>query len=550
MAVLFPVVLLLVAEGGLGLAGYGYKWRLFLPVSAHESLGSNVHFGERFFPRAIARKPLLVNFPREKTDVTYRIFLMGASAAAGIPEPGLGFGQILDVMLEESFPAADFEVINCSLTAINSHVVLPIAQECAGYDPDLVVVYLGNNEVIGPFNVGSSEERQRTELAEIRRTITLRRSKIGQLVQGLAEARMTSELLESWGGMAMYDDNRLAEGDAALDVVYANYERNLQDIVAAIVPTGAQVILSTVAANLRDNGPFASVHRPDLAAAERDSFLTHFNRGAASDRDGEFAAAITAYRLALALDDGYAELHFRLGRSLLAAGALADGRRHLQRALDLDALRFRAGTETNAVVRRVAGAGDPAQVHLFDAQALVDQWCAAAGTVPGDNLFYEHVHFNFQGNYLMASLLFDQVASLLPQDLQRGAQAAPEPPSREACAEALAMTPWTAYNMLSQMYMMVRQPPFTNQSNQGETLAWMTADLERMKGEATETDPEDFVRAYQRALAGRPDDLLLRFGFAKLLADLGRPRLAGRETEYIQNRLPAGVFTTASRSGR
>ena len=42
------------------------------------------------------------------------------------------------------------------MAAINSHVVLPIAKDAARYEPDLFVVYLGNNEVIGPFSVGSS----------------------------------------------------------------------------------------------------------------------------------------------------------------------------------------------------------------------------------------------------------------------------------------------------------------------------------------------------------------------------------------------------------
>ena len=37
------------------------------------------------------------------------------------------------------------------MVAINSHVALPIARQCAERQPDLLVVHLGNNEVVGPF---------------------------------------------------------------------------------------------------------------------------------------------------------------------------------------------------------------------------------------------------------------------------------------------------------------------------------------------------------------------------------------------------------------
>jgi tetratricopeptide (TPR) repeat protein len=537
--------MLLLLETGLSLAGYGYRWRLFLPVKDFPTLGSNVEFGQRFFPRAIARKPLLVQFREDKPPDTYRIFLLGASAAAGIPEPIVGFGQILDVMLEDCFPEADFETVNCSLTAINSHVVLPIARECAGYDPDLFVIYLGNNEVIGPFNVGSSEERRQAGLGRIRRTIASRKTKIGQLVQGLGEARISDELMKSWGGMAMYTENLLAVDDPALDLVYDNYRQNLEDMIRAIAPTGAGVLLSTVSVNIRDNAPFASVPRPDLSGERQEAFAGLLRAADTAAAAGDTVAAVDLYRQALDIDDRHADLHFRLGRSLLARGELDEAREHLQTALDLDGLRFRAGTGTNSVVRDVAAESDYSELRLFDAQKLVDEWCAARGTLPGDDLFFEHVHFNFAGNYLMARLLFEQVVPLLPAELKRGGAQTPAPPGPEQCAAALAMTPWSEYNMVSQMYVMVKQPPFTGQSSQRETLAKMAGRLESLKGQASGSDPEDFVRAYRSALVRRSDDLMLRFGFAKLLQELGRPGLARQESDFIQKRLPVEVFGAA-----
>ena len=36
------------------------------------------------------------------------------------------------------------------MTAIDSHVTVEIARDCTAHQPDLFIVYLGNNEVVGP----------------------------------------------------------------------------------------------------------------------------------------------------------------------------------------------------------------------------------------------------------------------------------------------------------------------------------------------------------------------------------------------------------------
>jgi hypothetical protein len=43
----------------------------------------------------------------DKSDKTYRIFILGGSAAHGTPKPEYGFGRILRALLEESYLAKD-----------------------------------------------------------------------------------------------------------------------------------------------------------------------------------------------------------------------------------------------------------------------------------------------------------------------------------------------------------------------------------------------------------------------------------------------------------
>jgi len=62
---------------------------------------------------------------------------------------------MLQAMLSLRYPGVRFEVVNAAMTAINSSVVLPIARDCANADGDIWVIYMGNNEVVGPFGPGT-----------------------------------------------------------------------------------------------------------------------------------------------------------------------------------------------------------------------------------------------------------------------------------------------------------------------------------------------------------------------------------------------------------
>src|SRR4029078_1447735 len=98
----------------------------------------------------------------------------------------------------ERFPQTKFEVINVAFTAINSHVILPIARDCARQHGDLWVVYMGHNEVQGPFGPGTVFEQSRSQLWLIRSSLALRATKLGQMLQGL-QWRLSAGTNQSWG---------------------------------------------------------------------------------------------------------------------------------------------------------------------------------------------------------------------------------------------------------------------------------------------------------------------------------------------------------------
>ena len=134
---LSPLVLLLAGllalEASLRWSGKGYSPRFFLPATQQgESRWiENLRFGWRFFPKQIARTPQPISILQSKSREAFRVFVLGESAALGDPKPAFGMPRILEILLQEALPQQRVEVVNVAMTAINSHVIREIAEECA-----------------------------------------------------------------------------------------------------------------------------------------------------------------------------------------------------------------------------------------------------------------------------------------------------------------------------------------------------------------------------------------------------------------------------------
>src|SRR5207245_11661474 len=118
----------------------------------------------------------------------------------------------------------EFEVINVAFTAINSHVILPIARECAAHDGDLWIIYMGNNEMVGPFGAATAFGAQAPSLPYVRAALALQRLRTGQWLMALGR-RLSGhgEKSPGCGGMAMFLDERLAANSTHRERVHVNY---------------------------------------------------------------------------------------------------------------------------------------------------------------------------------------------------------------------------------------------------------------------------------------------------------------------------------------
>ncbi len=420
--VLIPLMTLSLLEIALRLGGYGYSTALMkqVRIADRDMLLNNDEFSLRFFPPELARYFGPIQIPAGKSPDTFRIFVLGESAAMGDPEPAFGAIRYLEVLLRERFPQQKFEVVNVALTAINSHVILPIARDVARHQGDLWIIYMGNNEMVGPFGAATVFGAQAPPVGLVRLSLAVQKTRTGQLLMSLArKLRGRGTAAKSWGGMEMFVGSELPPDAPRKQTVYRNFQRNLADILDVGLNSGAKVVLNTMAVNLRDCPPFASIAGTNLSAGDRAACDKLYTDGVAAMSKSNYTAAAQLFEQAAKLDADDANLHYRWGQSLLAETNLTAARAQFQQACDADALPFRTDSRLNAVIEEEGKARLAKNLVLLDAATLLATNEPAG--VCGQETFYEHVHFNFAGNYRLALLWAEQVEKALPPPGKRQA---------------------------------------------------------------------------------------------------------------------------------
>ena len=541
LTVLVPVILVVSAEGLLRLFSFGYPTDFFLEVENSNTLGTNRQFGWRFFPKEISRTPLPQSFRKEKPQNTVRIFTLGASAAMGVPNAAFSFSRSLEVMLRSRYPDVRFEFVNTAMVAINSHVVRPIADECARYDPDILLVYLGNNEVIGPYSIGASSDGISGNLQAIKAGIALRSTRLGQVGQLLAEKlRGATFETENWRGMQSYAKH-LVESDApGLASVHADFRSNLEDICSAATTRGAKVVLSTVAVNLRNSAPFASVIDSTLSPAALSEHHSLINAAIGFLAQDNHAMAKVNLEAALAIDPGYADTYFLLGQIDISQGNNSSAYLNFSQALEYDALRFRADRRINQIIRNTATEFQDEAVLLADTEQSLRSIEPSGTGVIGKELFYEHVHLTFLGNYLVARSLLPTIEQALPDWARAKANHQRLIPTLEDCGRNLMFTEADAYSCLSQMLVLCKPYPFTAQLGHEEFMQALTAEMEALRARAPSPELlQAILDAYKKAHQRRPNDFLLALNYARLLRQTGNNPAANSIFQKVLSGQPA-----------
>ena len=503
----------------LRLVGFGYPTSFFIPGPKDGLLIENQKFGWRFFTPAAARTPRPMLISETKPPNTVRLIVFGESAAYGDPDPAFGFPRILEVLLKDRFPGTNFEVINTAMTAINSHVILQIARDCHRLQADYWLIYMGNNEVVGPYGAGTVFGGQTPPLPMIRAALALKTTRVGQLLNTIQQRIATrGKSSESWGGMEMFLGQQLRPTDPRMPRVYDYFQRNLDDIIGLGLEARARVLLSTVAVNLKDCPPFGSLHRQDLTPRQLGEWNQFYTNGIMAETAGKFDQAIAFYRQAARLDDQFAELSFRWGRACLDAGQSDEAARRLTQAMNYDSLRFRTDSHQDAILHDTAAKWAAQQVQWVDFRRILAE--RSPHGITGDEFLWEHVHFKFEGNYWLARAFAETISP--PASVGANDPANHHWLAVEDCATRLGLTDYFRHEMASMMQQRIALPPFTHQLDHALRYVLLQEQKRSFRGALAGPGLEAAITATGQVGLKEPRDWVLVENLARLLSAANR----------------------------
>ena len=114
--------------------------------------------------------------------------------------------------------------------------------------------------------------------------------------------------------------------------------------------------------NLEDSPPFSSESIP---GGDPQSW---------SDQLASLSPEAVVARCREAIEGEHARsalVHYQMGRALVAGGQLEEAKVALQRACDLDTLRFRADSRINGILRGLSASWSGKGVHFLDSEELL-----------------------------------------------------------------------------------------------------------------------------------------------------------------------------------
>jgi len=511
LPVVIAFFLIVFIEAGLRLAGYGYSPEFFIKqvVEGRESYINNIFYTQKFFTPELIRTPVPLRVDRDKRDNTIRIAIAGESAALGDPDYSFGFARILKVMLEDHHPEINFEIINTSITAVNSHVILPIVKETQKkIKPDVFLIYMGNNEVIGPYGPNATFSRPASSRNIIKFNIALNSTRLGMLARNTQLRLFRKNLPEQWDGMEMFLNYKVSPGDGAIEYVHDNFRGNLREI-CRIISENSKVILSTVAVNLKDCPPFYSMNHDSLQDSLKWKFNKYFNNAVSLIDSGDFSKAKGQLENALEMDYHHAAAHYLLGEILYDHGEYNLSRKHYTLALDNDALKFRADSDLNKIIGEVYGEfSENNNVSYLDMNQMFKD--SVLNNIAGSDIFLEHVHFNFFGNYLMAYHFKRKIENELGMDPSFS-----DVKSIDYYKRRLAYTPFEADRIHRETLGRLKRAPFTGRLYNEREKKRMSDRISEIRKNVPREE------TYLNAIKNSPHDWIIKYNYALYLMRQG-----------------------------
>lgn len=299
-----------------------------------------------------------------------------------------------------------WEVVNAAVGALQSWSALEIVDDVARQHPDLLIVYLGHNEAQTRY---SESERRWIDPRGFAWRAWILRTRLYEALSRILPPRTASKMIDPrmvdlrrmFSGAV--DGSRAHSGPADRSLSAAVYGARLADMVRIMRAVGAHTMLLTLSQNFSDWPPGFSSHRPGLRPDQKAAWRAAVRAGDALVST-DCQAALAAWAPAVALDDGFASLQFKIATCEKALGRLDAASTRFRLASDLDGIPQGAPTSFNDVVRAVASNEDAilVDIDLFFART-------SGPALVGDDLFVDSVHMTLRAHQLIAQVVADAI---------------------------------------------------------------------------------------------------------------------------------------------
>jgi len=367
--ILIPILFFVLLEVTLRIADYGYPTDVWQKASETQ-MGLNNELGRRYF-HATKSVPSSIEdvFDIEKKENSFRVFVLGGSSAAGYPYMPMGsFSRYIRKRLEIVYPESKIEVVNLSLTAVNSYTILDLMPSVLEEKPDLILLYAGHNEYYGALGVGSLESLGNSR-AFINTLLYLNKFKTIQLLRNIIQSgyQLISDSDPSQKSGTLMSKMAKEQYIPLNSDVYTaginQFKDNMNDVLELCRDAGVPVIMGNLVSNLKDQKPFISIEANELPSAQ-----------------DIYTAAINEYSTG----------NYSVADSLF------------NYAKDLDGLRFRAPTDINNIITSL---GKEFNVPVVPIEKIFSE--ASPNGIVGNNLMTDHLHPTLDGFFLTGKSYFE-----------------------------------------------------------------------------------------------------------------------------------------------
>ena len=402
--------LLALIELGFVVAGVDPRRHFFVPEAGAEG---------RVDWRASADSPIpdagfrVARFAARAPAGTQRVVCVGDSTCYGLPfDPPIPFPCWIDARLKELLPARPTEVVNLGAPGFASGDVLDVLREVDGAGADVLVVYVGHNELLDRNLLPILNPLSHA----VRRLLA--RTRFGTAV--ITGARTPGDL-KVLKDSIQHESVRAAPffTRAQLERAWSRYRDHLTRICELGRQRGARVVLVHPIADAADTPTEMSFFSPATPRDRHDEFRRRLaelgrdrlalegvkHRGQPLD-PARLAALHGQLDELVKIDPTVVELHHERGRILRLEGRFEEARRECSLALENDGDPVRATAAIHAIVDEVARATGALAVDprpALDAAALPD--------LPGQNgWFVDYVHPDLRGHELLADSILRALA--------------------------------------------------------------------------------------------------------------------------------------------